>query len=485
MKRLFLIAWLFFSSVTVLCSGGETLLKNPEVASNIVLLEKWIVSQMESRDLPGLAIAVVHDQDLVWSRGFGYADLESKTPMTPKSIFRMASITKTFTSTAIMILRDRGKLDLDDPVAKFLPWFSYENRFPDGPPVTIRHLLTHTSGLPRESAFPYWTDHQFPSRRDIIIALHNQQNVYEPETKLKYSNLGMAILGEVVEAASGEPYFQFVQKSILDPLMMSSTSVYPPDELGPQFVRGYGRRFPDGTRSKSDRSDFNGLTAAAGISSSAEDMARYLSFHLCESKPGKQMVLKPGTLREMHRVQWLQPSWKSGWGLGFSVTKGDERTTFGHGGWVAGNRSQITVSPKEKVGVVVMVNADDGVPALFANRALSMLAPAIARAAKEPEPAAKWDPAWQKYVGRYTDTWGWDTEIMRYGEKLVMYGYGYPPEDDPTESVIELTPEGKDVFRMTGANGSGELVFFEFNPDGTLHRIKAEENYLYPKKSRN
>jgi hypothetical protein len=131
-----------------------------------------------------------------------------------------------------------------------------------------------------------------------------------------------------------------------------------------------------------------------------------------------------------------------------------------------------------------MVNADDGVPALFANRALSMLAPAILKAAKAAEPQPKWDPSWEKYVGTYTDTWGWDTEIMRYGEKLVMYGYNYPPEDDPTESIIELSPEGKDVFRMTGDAGSGELVVFEFNPDGTVNRVKAEENYLYPKASR-
>ncbi|MCC6398526.1 MAG: beta-lactamase family protein [Bacteroidetes bacterium] len=469
---------LLMGSVTT----GQPLRENPEVASKIVLLEKWIEAQREYRGIPGLSIAVVYDQELVWSRGFGYADLKTKAPVTPQTIFRIASITKTFTSTAILLLRDRGKLQLDDPVSRYLPWFTYRNRFPEGPAVTIRQLLTHTSGLPRESAFPYWTDYKFPTREELISAFHQQESVFEPETRFKYSNLGMSILGEVVAAVAGEPYDAFITKSILEPLHLSSTSVFPPADLRSRFATGYGRRKADGSRDETTFMDAKGITPAANISSTVEDLARFASFHMLEGRNTAGQLLKGSTLREMHRAHWVQPSWRSGWGLGFSVSKDDKRVTFGHGGWVGGNRSQLTISPKERVAVVVMVNADDGVPAFFANRAMNMLAPVIAKVTAVPAPEGKPDPLWKKYMGTYTDPTGWVSEVMIMDNKLVLYNYSYPPEEDPTGSLTELTPEGPHTFRMTGEDGSGELVVFELGQDGRVARVKIEENYVYPER---
>lgn len=228
--------------------------------------------------------------------------------------------------------------------------------------------------------------------------------------------------------------------------------------------------------------DARGITPAANLSSTVEDLGRYASFHMLEGRNTPGQILKGSTLREMHRVHWLQPGWRSGWGLGFSVTKSDERVTYGHGGWVGGNRSQLTISPKEKVAVVVIVNADDGVPAFFAHRAMSLLAPAIAKAAATPAPEPRPDPAWKAYVGSYTDPSGWDTDVMIVNNKLVLYGYSYPPEENPSGAITELTPEGNHTFRMTGEDASGELVVFEIGPDGKVVRIKIEENYVYPKR---
>src|SRR5207248_1942829 len=104
-----------------------------------------------------------------------------KVPAAPDTLYRIASISKLFTSTAILQLRDRGQLRLDDPVVAHLPWFALEGRGPDDPAITIRHLLTHTSGLPRESAFPYWTDLQFPTREQVVRALPRQRATYPPE----------------------------------------------------------------------------------------------------------------------------------------------------------------------------------------------------------------------------------------------------------------------------------------------------------------
>ena len=131
---------------------------------------------MAHREEPGLSIGIVHDQELVWARGFGYADVNEQVAATAATRYRIASITKLFTSTGILMLRDAEKLQLDDPVEQHLPWFNIRQRFPDAPAITVRHLLTHTAGLPREAGFPYWTDADFPTREQVREALPRQEN---------------------------------------------------------------------------------------------------------------------------------------------------------------------------------------------------------------------------------------------------------------------------------------------------------------------
>ena len=146
-------------------SLAAKLLADNEVASSLELLSAWTESQMAYRGQPGLSLGVIYDQELIWSKGFGYADLASQKPADSTTVYRIASITKLFTATAILQLRDEGKLQLDDPVAHHLPWFTVQNSFTDAPEITIRQLLTHTSGLPREAASPYWNDRNFPVTR--------------------------------------------------------------------------------------------------------------------------------------------------------------------------------------------------------------------------------------------------------------------------------------------------------------------------------
>src|SRR5262249_3920672 len=144
-------------------------------------------------------------------------------PATPDTLFRIASITKTFTATAIMQLRDQGKLQLDDPVTKHLPSFAVRPREPGGQPITIRHLLTHVSGLPREADAPYWMNDQFPTREDIAKALSDLEQVFAAESRWKYSNLAVAVAGQIVSVVSGQPWDRYVTQHILDPLGMAAT----------------------------------------------------------------------------------------------------------------------------------------------------------------------------------------------------------------------------------------------------------------------
>jgi CubicO group peptidase (beta-lactamase class C family) len=368
-------------------------------------------------------------------------------------------------------------------VTKYLPWFNLKHHFPEAPEITIRHFLTHTSGIPREAAFPYWTDHQFPTLEQIKVTLPNQETIYPAETKWKYSNLAMALLGEIVAAVSSEEYEAYLQKHILDPLEMKNTRVNLTNEDRKNLVIGYSVRLLNGKREIMPYTDAKGLTPAANISSTVEDLSKFIMLQFRDEKNGEKQILKGSTLNEMQRVHWLQPSWSSGWGLGFSISKYGGRTLVGHGGWVAGNRTQIYFCPDEKIGVVVFSNAEDGSPSMFAKKIFDVIVPAIKSAMAREVKIKKANPDWKNYVGIYQDPTFWQYRVMILNDELMLYGFDYPPEDNPESALIKLKPEGEHTFRMSGENGDGELLIFEMETKYRVKRIKKGENYIYPVES--
>ncbi len=466
-----------FLTASLLYGGSRFVDRHPPVADAIELLELWIEEQMAYRQMPGLTIGIVYDQELIWAKGYGYSDLENQTPATPQTLYRIASITKTFTSTAIMQLRDAGQLRLDDPVKDYLPWFQLQNPFDEAPVVTIRHLLTHTAGLPREAAYPYWTDHNFPTREQIREALPGQPMIYPPGSTYKYSNLGMALLGEVAAAASGEPYEQYIRDHILEPLGMTSSAVIPTDEHRARSAVAYDRRLPDGSRQDDYYPVTNGIAPAASIASNIEDMARYAMLQFRKGAAGGSQILKGSTLAEMHRCQFVYGSWSGGRGLGFGVTRRNGKTIVSHGGWVSSYRTHLMFNPSEKIAVIAMTNAADAKPYRYSYQAYDLVGPAIV-AAVTPEPKpSKPEKVWQKYLGRYADSSGWEYRVIIHNGRLVLYEYNYPPEDDPLDNLTYLTPVGKHTFRMA----DGENVVFELGKDGKVQRIKRRYDYIYPK----
>ncbi|MDH3457392.1 MAG: beta-lactamase family protein, partial [Gemmatimonadota bacterium] len=186
---------------------------HPRVREALHLLETWVDAQRAYEEIPGISMAVVHDQELVWSGGFGLAVPARNAPATPQTMYSICSISKLFTAIGVMQLRDRGKLRLDDPVTSHLPWFQIGDAYPDATPATIEGILTHSSGLPRESDYPYWSppDFPFPTREQIRQRVGAQQELYPGATFYQYSNLGLAAAGEIVAAASGEDYDEYIR----------------------------------------------------------------------------------------------------------------------------------------------------------------------------------------------------------------------------------------------------------------------------------
>ena len=279
-----------------------------KIASGIRVFTSWAESQMAYSGQPGISVAVVKDQEVVWSRGFGYADIEVEKEASPETIYKIASITKLFTSTAIMQLRDKGKLRIHDPITDHLDWFEIGEQ--KGKPITIENLITHTSGLPREAAGPYWTTVKFPSKEEIIQNLPNQEHPLNPWRKWKYSNLALSLAGYIVEEASGVPYEDYVETNVFKPLGMNDTFIKDVPRDHPRLAKGYGRRMPDGSREISEYTSSRGINPAANMATTVLDLAKFamLQFRLDEEDP----VLTGETLREMHRVRWLAPSWDVG-----------------------------------------------------------------------------------------------------------------------------------------------------------------------------
>src|SRR5262245_22216241 len=424
--------------------------------------------------MPGLALGIVHDQALVWGRGFAWADVERRAPATVDTLYRIGSITKLFTATAIMILRDAGKLALDEPITTYLPWFAMKSAPADAGPITIRHLLTHTSGLPREAAFPYWTDDRFPSVEEIRAQLPMQERPLPTESRWKYSNLGATLAGEVVAAGSSEPYAEFVRSRILAPLGMSATLVETPRDGDRSLATSYARWQPGRKRAAWSITDLRGLTAAGNMATSVTDLARFAMLQLRGGPAGGAQILAGRTLAEMHRVHWLEPEWQAGWGLGFRILRLKGQTYVGHGGGVRGFRTELRICPADKIAVIVLINADDGETWPYMDKAFEWVGGAITSALKPAPPTA--DPGWQRYVGRYRNVWG-DLQVLVRGGELIVIG---PAGPDPLMVYSTLKPIGEHAFRVETKDGYGipcELAVFEVDAAGHVTRVRMGENY--------
>ncbi len=478
-KSIFFVA-LIVTLVPLFVDAEGTLQERSEVAEALTVLDRWIDKQVEYHRLPGLSIAVVYDQEIVWAKGYGYSDVEGKIPATPSTVYRMGSVTKVFTSTAIMMLRDQGKLRLDDPVSKYLPWFRIDNPFPDSPEITIRQLLTHTSGLPREADVPYWTDHIFPTREQLIEVVPTQELVAPPATTYHYSNLGMSLLGEVVAEVSGRSWAEYLQTEIFEPLGMSSSSGAPGEALMQRRATPYMLMGSDGSRDIFDYYDAGAIGPAANLVSTVEDIARFASLQFSGGPAGGAQILKGSTLHEMQRVHWVYPSFSGGRGLGFSVSHRKGKDFVGHGGWIGGNRSSLMMVPEEKIAVIAILNADDRSPGLFSRQAYEMVGPELLKATRPETIAEKSvvDPAWQTFVGRYADPWGWEYEILILGGDLVEFGYDYPPDENASAGYTILIPVEGTTFRRP----DNERITFELDEDGTVVRIKRRNDYIFPTK---
>lgn len=454
---------------------------HPRVAQAIELARVWLEAQRAYEQIPGISAAIVHDQTILWSGGYGFADVAQRRAADSGTVYSVCSISKLFTSIAVMQQRDAGRLRLDDAVASHLPWFKISPTEGESTPVTIEGLLTHASGLPRESEYPYWTGptFAFPSRQQIIDRLSGQQMLYPSETVFQYSNLGLTLAGEIAATAAGEPYDTLVRKQILDPLGLSSTTSEMPASLREtRLATGYHGLGREGRREPVPFFTANGIAPAAGYASTVDDLARFASWQFRLLAKGGTEVLKATTLREMQRVHWVDADFKNSWGLGFSVWRDGDKTFVGHGGSCPGFVSMLQLKTDEKVATVVMANAQDVDPEVYAKGLYDIVAPVLAAAAKDKDgrkPADTGDASLDAYTGSYTETFSnTETAIVRWENGLAMLSL---PTEKPMEALRKLQKVGAHTFRRVRKDETlGETVVFDIGPDGRALRFTHHSN---------
>ena len=344
-------------------------LKKLEAAFPIV--EKLYRERAEKFHYPGLAFGIVLDGKLVYSGGFGYTNVAKKTLATPKSLFRIASMTKSLTAMAILKLRDEGRLRLDDPAENYIPELkSHKYLTADAPRITVRNLMTHSAGFPEDNP---WGDRQLAdSDADLLKLIKDGiSNANVPSFAYEYSNLGFAMLGHIITVVSGKPYQQYITETILKPLGMNDTqweyTRVPADKLA------LGYRWQDENWLEEPLLHDGSYGAMGGLITSIEDFSKYVALHQAAWPPSNTTdngPVKRSSVREMQQPwtfsglfaqaknsagQVCPTASGYGYGLGWSQNCVG-RVSVGHSGGLPGFGSQWRIMPDYGLGVIAYGN---------------------------------------------------------------------------------------------------------------------------------
>lgn len=333
-------------------------------------LQKIIEEHAKTKNIPGVAYGITVDNELVVSGATGYIHLVKKTPATPLSAFRIASMTKSFTAMAILKLRDEGKLNLSDPVSTYIPEVgTLEYLTEDAPAITIENLLTMTAGFPEDNP---WGDRQLDESDQMLIDLIREGVSFSNPSSydFEYSNTGYALLGTIVSRVSGMPYQEYITINILDPLDMKQTYWEYDSVPKEQLVLGY--RWEEEQWKSEPMLHDGAFGAMGGLITSIEDFSKYVSFHLSAwpARSGEDIgPIKRSSLREMQTPQFAKLNMEatdfsnapcpliSGYGFGLGITTYcNDLKQVGHGGALPGFGSYYCFFPEYGVGVMAFCN---------------------------------------------------------------------------------------------------------------------------------
>ena len=317
-------------------------------------LERVIAHELQDKKLPALSIALVDNQQTVWAKGFGMGDPDQKIPATAETVYRVGSVSKLFTDIGIMQLVERGKIELDAPVTKYLPDFKPHNPFNKA--ITLRQLMSHRSGLVREPPVGHYFDDTLPSLAQTVQSLNSTTLIYEPEKRSKYSNAAIATAGYVLERMQKQPFTQYLQKAVLEPMGLRHSSFEPTPEIAKHLAKAYMWSYD--SRQFVAPAFQLGMAPAVSMYSTVTDLARFMSVLFNDGKTTDGQILKRETLEKMWTPQFAAPKQKGGFGIGFFISELEGHRRIGHGGMMYGFATELEALPEAKLGVIVVTTMD-------------------------------------------------------------------------------------------------------------------------------
>jgi len=448
------------------------MVKKELVKSSLHLIDNWLDYQVYIKEIPGLVVGIAIEDELIFKKEYGYANLEKKIKLTDHHLFRIASHSKLFTATAIMMLYHEGKLSIDDKISKYLPWVqSAKDKQLEH--IRIQHLLTHSSGITRDGNTAHWFNYEFPTLEKIKSQFQEKIGYFEPSETIKYSNFGYTLLGQIIESISGQNFSDFIQKHILLPLNMQNTVLDIDETNSMRHATGYSRKLPKQKRKSFNHVSTNVMKSATGLSSNVEDLIKFYQAHML----GNETLFPDYIKREMQRTQFKGKVLEKG--LGFSIEKIGESTLVGHGGGFPGFITQSGLIQDQKIIIVVLSNAVDG-PAYILLRGIVNILNKLKKSeedflAKENEIS----PDFSSIIGFYADDWG-TFLYSQIGSKLVGIAPGL---DNPIEYFIIYKHDSGYKFinpKEFPAYAPGQSFEFVDGPEGIKVLIDNHQGKRFP-----
>jgi CubicO group peptidase (beta-lactamase class C family)/D-alanyl-D-alanine dipeptidase len=319
-------------------------------------LTTFIEHERSAKAIPAISIALVDGQRIVWARGFGWADSAKSLPATANTVYRVGSVSKLFTDIGIMQLVERGQLNLDAPIQRYLPDFHPRNSF--GGSITARELTSHRAGLGREPPVGNYFDDTGPSLAATVASLNKTSLVYAPGSHTKYSNAGIAVLGYVLEKTQRESFYPYLKRAVLDPMGLENSAFEPLPVLRARLAKGTMWTI-DGARTDAPTFEL-GMGPCGSMYSTVTDLGRFLEIMFARGAVGSdgRRVLASATIDSMWTPQFAPRGSRNGYGIGFRIGELSGRRLIGHDGAIYGFATTLLGMPGDSLGVVVVATLD-------------------------------------------------------------------------------------------------------------------------------
>ena len=316
--------------------------------ADIARARRIITDTMRALGTPGASISVIQDGKIVWSEGFGLADLEQQVPVTPRTVFRIGSVSKPLTATALGLLVEQGKVDLDAPVQRYVPGFPVKRY-----PITVRQVAGHLAGIRHYRAGEFENQQHYRTVLEGLAIFRDDSLLFEPGTRYRYSSYGWNLISAVIEGASGEPFLPFMRRVVFERAGMGHTYPEFADSIIPFRADFYSYANVRRMMLNAPYVDNSYKWAGGGFLSTSDDLATFGRMML----EGK--LLRPETVRTLWTSLRTADGKDTGYGVGWSVsTDSAGRRRVGHTGGAMGGTATLQIYPEQRLVIAMLVNSD-------------------------------------------------------------------------------------------------------------------------------